>query len=163
MREERDQAFQARMEKLADWVGNVAELARKSGLSRRVIDKYRNGESDPSRERLVALALAAGVRIEWLANGRGPMVEESSGAQSDLRSADEDARDEMLMAAVIAATAGWMGRDGRPTDPERLSAICVSVHRMLIRDRKAVAYLSPPEIREAALRILCDLAPILGD
>lgn len=65
--------FCERMNVLIDVVGGPAELARKSGLSRRVIDKYKSGESDPSRSRLVALAAAAGVSLRWLATGDGPM------------------------------------------------------------------------------------------
>jgi transcriptional regulator with XRE-family HTH domain len=69
-----DGGFRVRMSMLESLVGNWSELARKAGLSRRVLDKYRNGESDPSRARLVALAQAAGVRVEWLATGEGAML-----------------------------------------------------------------------------------------
>jgi phage repressor protein C with HTH and peptisase S24 domain len=65
--------FCARMNVLIDLAGGPSELARKSRLSRRVIDKYKSGESDPSRSRLVALATAAGVSLSWLATGNGPM------------------------------------------------------------------------------------------
>jgi len=68
-----DNAFQSRIETLIQLCGSVAELSRKSHLSRGVISKYQNGESDPSRSRLIALAEAAGVRVEWLATGEGPM------------------------------------------------------------------------------------------
>lgn len=54
-------------------MGGPGELARKSNLSRRVIDKYRSGQSDPSRERLIAIANAANVSAGWLATGEGPM------------------------------------------------------------------------------------------
>jgi len=62
-------AFMDRMERLCSIAGGPGELARKSGLSRRVIDKYRSGESDPSRERLIALAAAGPVPLSWLAAG----------------------------------------------------------------------------------------------
>lgn len=60
------------MDFLCELAGGPGELARKSKLSRRVIDKYRSGNSDPSRERLIALADAGGVSVEWLATGKGP-------------------------------------------------------------------------------------------
>jgi len=69
------QGFQNRIERLCEIVGGPGELAQKSHLSRRVIDKYRNGASDPSRERLAALARAADVRVGWLATGEEPMYE----------------------------------------------------------------------------------------
>lgn len=68
-----ERSFQARIAELAQLLGSAQALADKAGLSRRVVGKYLAGESDPSRERLVALADAAGVNIEWLASGRGPM------------------------------------------------------------------------------------------
>ncbi len=38
-----------------------------------MIGKYLSGKSDPSRERLVKLAEAAGISIRWLATGEGEM------------------------------------------------------------------------------------------
>lgn len=72
----RNNAFLERMNVLAERVGGPGELARRSRLSRRVIDKYRSGESEPNRPRLVALARAGGVSVEWLATGEGSMVPE---------------------------------------------------------------------------------------
>ena len=47
--------FPERMNVLIESAGGPSALAQKSKLSRRVIDKYRTGESEPSRERLIAL------------------------------------------------------------------------------------------------------------
>ncbi|WP_413207802.1 helix-turn-helix domain-containing protein [Rhodospirillum sp. A1_3_36] len=69
--------FPKRVEILVSRVGNVAELARRSHLSRRVIDNYKGGVADPSRTRLIALADAADVSVEWLATGDGPMTKDS--------------------------------------------------------------------------------------
>ncbi|WP_421707958.1 LexA family transcriptional regulator [Algihabitans sp.] len=69
-RNDHDPAFSGRIEQVIRLAGSVAELARKSGLSERVISKYRSGESDPSRRRLLALAEASGVSVEWLATGK---------------------------------------------------------------------------------------------
>ena len=66
-----DDGFQERMNELISRVGTVAELARKSHLSRRIIDNYKAGAADPSRARLIALADAAGVSVGWLATGEG--------------------------------------------------------------------------------------------
>ena len=65
--------FPDRVAEAARLAGGVVTLATRTGLTRQVIGKYMRGESDPSRERLVALADAAGVSVEWLAAGRGPM------------------------------------------------------------------------------------------
>ena len=46
-RNDYDPAFSGRIEQVVRLAGSVAELARKAGLSERVISKYRAGESDP--------------------------------------------------------------------------------------------------------------------
>lgn len=68
-----DPGFQARINVIVEKVGGPLRLSQMSGLSRGVILKYQKGESEPSRPRLVALARAAGVRVEWLATGAEPM------------------------------------------------------------------------------------------
>src|SRR3978361_1152684 len=56
---------------LSHWPG-AARLARAMGVSPSAFRKWLKGEAEPSRERLVALARAAGVGIAWLAEGQGP-------------------------------------------------------------------------------------------
>jgi len=84
-----DPAFAARIERLCEMVGGASALAQKSGLSRRVIDKYVAGGSDPSRQRLVSLADAAGVSVQWLATGQGS----PSGAPQPISRPDEPTPD----------------------------------------------------------------------
>jgi len=84
-----DPAFAARIERLCEMVGGASALAQKSGLSRRVIDKYVAGGSDPSRQRLVSLADAAGVSVQWLATGQGS----PSGAPQPIARPDEPTPD----------------------------------------------------------------------
>jgi phage repressor protein C with HTH and peptisase S24 domain len=43
------------------------------GVSPSAFRKWLKGEAEPSRERLIALAHAAGVGVAWLAEGEGPM------------------------------------------------------------------------------------------
>lgn len=64
-----DSAFVARIHHVVELAGGIAALSRKCHLSRAVIHKYLNGDSDPSRMRLIALAQAAGVSVDWLATG----------------------------------------------------------------------------------------------
>jgi len=64
-----DISFAERMKVLVEKAGSAEKLASKAGMSSRVIGKYLNGESDPSRSRLVALANAAEVDLVWLAVG----------------------------------------------------------------------------------------------
>lgn len=70
-KKEADAAFQMRMQECADEAGNPAALARAAGISHPVISDYLNGVSEPSRLRLISIAKAAGVSVEWLATGEG--------------------------------------------------------------------------------------------
>ncbi len=63
--------FMQRIEMIVKNIGGRKALADAADLSIAVIDKYRKGESDPSRARLVAIADAANVSLEWLATGIG--------------------------------------------------------------------------------------------
>lgn len=63
--------FKNRMSIAANLAGNATELSRKTGISRRAIGTYLSGTSDPTRERLIAIAKVAGVSLEWLATGYG--------------------------------------------------------------------------------------------
>src|ERR1700753_2110267 len=56
---------------LAHWP-SADRLARAMGVSPSAFRKWLKGEAAPSRERLVALARAAGVGVAWLAEGEGP-------------------------------------------------------------------------------------------
>ncbi|HET6605462.1 MAG TPA: S24 family peptidase [Rhodopila sp.] len=56
---------------LAHWP-SADRLARAMGVSPSAFRKWLKGEAEPSRERLIALAHAAGVGVAWLAEGEGP-------------------------------------------------------------------------------------------
>ena len=65
-------AFVGRLQTiLAHWP-SADRLARAMGVSPSAFRKWLKGEAEPSRERLVALAHAAGVGVAWLAEGEGP-------------------------------------------------------------------------------------------
>mgnify|MGYP001272109304 CR=1 FL=1 len=63
--------FSQRVDYCVRQMGGRKAAAERTGLSGTVLDKYRRGESDPSRERLLAIAEAAGVSVSWLAAGHG--------------------------------------------------------------------------------------------
>ncbi len=51
---------------------SICSFALRANLSPPVIKKYVENDSTPNVERLVAIAEAAGVTVEWLATGKGP-------------------------------------------------------------------------------------------
>jgi len=68
-----EENFGDRLKKAAAKIGGQVELAKKTGISSRSINAYVMGQVDPSRERVIAMAQAAGVSVAWLAAGVGLM------------------------------------------------------------------------------------------
>jgi phage repressor protein C with HTH and peptisase S24 domain len=65
-------AFVRRLQTILTHWPSADRLARAMGVSPSAFRKWLKGEAEPSRERLVALARAAGVSVAWLAEGEGP-------------------------------------------------------------------------------------------
>jgi phage repressor protein C with HTH and peptisase S24 domain len=67
-----DQAgFAARLQLIAQQWPSADRLAKATGVSPSAFRKWLKGIAEPSRDRLVALAEAAGVNVSWLAQGEG--------------------------------------------------------------------------------------------
>jgi len=67
-----DQAgFAARLQLIVQQWPSVDRLAKASGVSPSAFRKWLKGVAEPSRDRLVALAEAAGVNVSWLVQGEG--------------------------------------------------------------------------------------------
>lgn len=65
-------AFVQRLRIILEHWPSADRLARAMGVSPSAFRKWLKGEAEPSRERLVGLARAAGVGVAWLAEGDGP-------------------------------------------------------------------------------------------
>lgn len=73
----------SRLQKTAAHVGGAARLAELSRVPVRTLNEYFAGRKVPT-ERIVALADAAEVSIEWLAAGRGPMARARDSTTGDM-------------------------------------------------------------------------------
>lgn len=58
---------------LEELVGNKSKLAARAGVSNSGIRHYFFENGEPTRPQLIALAQAAGVHVNWLVTGEGPM------------------------------------------------------------------------------------------
>jgi len=61
--------FGERIKKVAKDVGGIEQLSKIAKISKRVISQYISGQSEPTRPKLLAIAQAGNVSIEWLATG----------------------------------------------------------------------------------------------
>ena len=89
------EGFSGRIADLADDAGGVAALARKLGIPRSTLDDYANGRREPKLSQLIEVARSAGLRLEWLATGEGPMREtapDGAGKMSQLESFATDGK-----------------------------------------------------------------------
>ena len=106
-----DQAeFVARLQLVAAEWPSADRLAKATGVSPSAFRKWLKGEAEPSRDRLVALASAAGVELAWLAQGDGPEPDFAAlGARAHSRRASDtfsSARYLILPKEAEAAAAG---------------------------------------------------------
>ena len=67
-------SFPERIKSIIELAGSAEKLAHSAGMSARVIGQYLSRKSDPTRKKLIALANAVDVNIEWLATGKGVML-----------------------------------------------------------------------------------------
>lgn len=65
------QDFVTRLEQCVEQAGNVAALSRLCGISTATIWDYLAGKSDPTREKVIAIAQSLGISAGWLATGEG--------------------------------------------------------------------------------------------
>lgn len=94
----------ARIKKLADFLGGKKEMARLANVSEVQIYRYINEENTPNVNVIVTLSRAAGVSIEWLATGVGPM------AQAALRDGESGRGDKSSSKVDVALLTGILQR-----------------------------------------------------
>lgn len=79
-----DHGFVARFNVCVERCKNLAELSRRSGIARSTLIAYQSG-GDPTREKLVAISVAANVSVAWLATGEGTTPDASAASEPAVR------------------------------------------------------------------------------
>lgn len=72
----------SRVRDCAKMVGSGDALAQNAAIPRRTLETYLAGNAEPKLRRAARIARAAGVRLEWLATGEGPMRVTEAGEQA---------------------------------------------------------------------------------
>jgi len=65
-------AFSERLREVVKAHGSANALAQEIGSAEGTIRKWLRGDSEPTREKLVAISAASGFTLDWLAIGKGP-------------------------------------------------------------------------------------------
>lgn len=115
--------FTERMKEVVGLAGGITELSKKSGLSKGVLHKYINGESDPSRLRMIAMTDATGVSLEWLALGEGPMMRGANAAEN------KGSPDKATLNAAMAIYALMRGT-GKMMAPDRFEELATEMWKL---------------------------------
>ena len=123
-----EDGFSGRVETLISRAGGIGPLADASGLSRSVIEKYRHGQSDPSRVRLLALAAAARVSLNWLAAGEGPLELAEGAGDSSAGSIPDPINTDRLK--IVLVQMEKVRPTLMPASPEAWADLVVSAYRL---------------------------------
>jgi phage repressor protein C with HTH and peptisase S24 domain len=128
---------------LAHWP-SADRLARAMGVSPSAFRKWLKGEAEPSRERLVALARAAGVGVAWLAEGEGPVPAFESAGGGRRRSGGSESSTELdLSQFVLLPHRGEAAAAGSVTPPDPLATEWIALRHDWVR---AVCKVEPTEL-----------------
>lgn len=93
----------ARLRQCVELVGSGSELARRAGISRGVLERYLTGRNELKAQRLVTIAQAAGVSVEWLASGQGAMLPKDAQTATTLGAAVDPILMKVVSKTVRAA------------------------------------------------------------
>jgi len=98
------------------------------------------GDAEPKTSRLVAIADAAGVTVEWLATGRGPQPQPQAARSSSI--------DAELNARIVEAVAAIYKECGAAISHRDLGRVTAGIYNEIIQ-----AGLESAEERTGALRL----------
>lgn len=103
-----------------------ASFARRAGVAESVLRKYLAG-AQPSTDRLVAMADAAGVNIAWLAAGRGPQ----KGAPAAPAPATQSFSDVRRLAQAIDACEVGLAANGLVMAPDKKAELILAAYDLI--------------------------------
>lgn len=101
--------------------GSANSFAKKCEMSEGSIRQYLNG-SIPRMDKVVTMARVAGVRLEWLATGEGPM-REGERPEGDLN--------ERLLCEIIRVVAMTQCNDAKPEAAAGLARLSAEIYAIL--------------------------------
>ena len=121
--------------------GSASAIARRCGCSEGAVRSWRDGRSDLSRTRCVAVANALGISLAWLVAGEGPMkpAADAGGTSPAARGtgADEAAPartsgiDPQRLAAALRLLQSYVCMIGGSLDPEQRADAMAELYQLL--------------------------------
>lgn len=114
-------------DRLATIIGSssVRAFARKAGISDTFLRQCLSGRTEPTRMKLIAIAEAGGVSVEWLATGREP-----AGQLGIAEAPAAPPLDQALLETVIECIEESLAQSGRSLTPARMARLVTAVYEM---------------------------------
>ena len=115
------------LERLQEVLGDESNtsFSKRCGFTEGTLRNYLAG-ADPSRKRLIAMAEAGAVSLEWLATGRGDRHRRPEASASGVNLADQA----LLTLAVEAVTEG-LASIGRTMPPRRYAELVCAAYQLM--------------------------------
>jgi hypothetical protein len=148
----------ARIRLLIAQEGSASALARRCGCSEGAVRGWRDGQSDLSRTRCIALARALGVSLMWLVAGEGPMKPAGEAPRPGAREPGATAPphvsgiDPQRLAATLKLLQSYVCMVGGSLNPAQRADVVAELYQLLgdVGDAQAVDQLIAFHTRLAA-------------
>jgi transcriptional regulator with XRE-family HTH domain len=113
--------------KLLAGAGSIASFAKRCGLAESVVRTYIHDGSMPSLDKALAIAVAGGVTLDWLATGRGRRLTANGAAtyatdSEDAEGSKASALDRVVLENILKAI---LEAQGDRATPEHIAALTV--------------------------------------
>ena len=134
--------------RLADVIGDssVRAFARRAGVSDTFLRQCLAGRTEPTRPKMLAIAEAGSVSVEWLATGQGTRTY-GLATPAVLESGHEPDRE--TLEAVIEIVESVLEDTDRPLSPSNKARLICAVYEM--RSSHGARSLLPERVRELML------------
>jgi transcriptional regulator with XRE-family HTH domain len=134
--------------RLADVIGDssVRAFARRAGVSDTFLRQCLAGRTEPTRPKILAIAQAGGVSVEWLATGNGTRTY-GLATPTALDSGHEPDRE--TLEAVVEIVESVLDDSDQPLSPSNKARLICAVYEM--RSSHGARSLLPERVRELML------------
>ena len=122
----------ARIRLLIAQEGSASAMARRCGCSEGAVRSWRDGQSDLSRMRCIALARALGVSLLWLVAGEGPMRIAHEGVRQEAGPPPHPPGiDPPRLAATLRLLQSYVCMVGGSLDPAQRADVMAELYQVL--------------------------------
>ena len=108
----------------------VYSFAKKCGFTESLIRKYLAGDSLPGLDKLVLIANTAGVSIEWLATGDGPMRKDEAPPSPALTAVTVPPLKKEILLEIIEALEMFLTNNHLKMPPEKKAKFIVMAYEL---------------------------------